>query len=221
MLLVVTGSGHNGTAWVARTLTLAGISATHEAIFTFEGRRPWPRGLEADVSLAATPHLDALGAQVAAVVVVRDPLTVVNSWLRGYHFADACPCHPGEHGAHRRTPFRRFVDAHVDLVALDELDAIARYVVAWHRLAVKLRPSVTVVRFEDLTDPTTGALRTLFDLYGLPARAVTELEAGGFLADVVNEHPGSRPPLTYPDLEADPSIDVVRLLDHATALGYR
>jgi len=214
---VITGTGHSGTAWIARALNLAGIAATHEGIFTLTRRPdPWPAALTADVSLAATPYLAALDVDIVPVVVVRDPLEVLNSFLRGWTFAASCPCHPDTPRAHLDSPLGRFIARHVSLPSA-ELDATARYVTDWHRLATAIRPDAAVLRIEDLNGEGLAELLDVFDA-GHVARYLHELE---LLPTDYNAHGPTglnRPPFSWSTLPGSAATDALR--GHADRLGY-
>lgn len=211
---VVTGSGHSGTAWLARAFAIAGLAATHEGVYQLDGRRPWPSGLAVDVSLAAMPYL-ADPSTPCALVVVRDPLAVLNSFYRGFTFADSCTCHAP--GAHLGSPFVQFVRRSVDVEDGDELARTMRYLVAWHDLKP---PGVHVARLEDIA---AGQLRFWAQLFGgVPRRQVSAVLAGPWLPSDVNAHGPSGPEprrwITWPEIRA--RADAGPFVEYAERLGY-
>lgn len=215
MTFVVTGTGHSGTAWLSLAFSYLGVATTHEGVYTLRGVHPWPPGLVGDVSLAAAPHLETLPPGTRALIVVRNPLEVVDSFYRGRNFARTCPCH--ELGAHLGSPFVRYVFDHVDIHEDgDELGTTIRYVDAWHRLAAPYAP---VARLEDLVDNELAAWAHY--LAGVDPQRTEDLLAGPWLTKDVNAHGplgDIRPPLTWQAIDEHPDGVLLRRL--ALDLGY-
>lgn len=94
---IVTGTGRNGTGYMSRVLTTAGLDCSHEGIFKPDGyanvaTRIDGSGIRADSSWLATPFLGS-GALADAFVVhlVRHPRDTIESLVRIGLFDDKPP----------------------------------------------------------------------------------------------------------------------------------
>lgn len=170
---VVIGSGRSGTAWAARQLTESGIVCGHESVFDwhpssdpsrrldYPGRTPSPHeppdriALEADASLAAIAHLAQLPDGCNVWHVARDPRQVIDSWAASGILGDL-----------PRTPYGRFIAAHVPAVAAerDLIGRAARWVAEWNlrgrAAAQALRLPYRLDRIEDGDGRLVNAHRT-------------------------------------------------------------
>lgn len=88
-LLIVTGTGRNGSGYAHSRLTNAGLRCGHESIFMYRGlgaakeRMARAPNIVADSSWMAAPHLDDPFLSKAVVVhQVRHPGKVLASWMR-------------------------------------------------------------------------------------------------------------------------------------------
>jgi hypothetical protein len=80
---VITGMGHSGTGYAALLLRSAGVECGHEGVFTADGINRAAR-LEADSSWAAAAFLhDPICDDAVVVHIVRHPVAVIRSYLRG------------------------------------------------------------------------------------------------------------------------------------------
>lgn len=125
--LLVVGSGRSGTGYVARTLTAAGFPCSHEGRWSPAGVVD-PRPAES--SWLAVPHLDEVPDEVPVVLVWRDPVAVVRSFV-GLRFWS--------------TPSRYRSAAlgwQPDLAELDEVSASLEW---WSRTNLRALGSATVV----------------------------------------------------------------------------
>ncbi len=85
---IVTGTGRNGTGYMSRVLTTAGLDCSHEGVFKPDGyaevaARIDESGIRADSSWLAAPFLESQVLEQALVVhLVRHPRDVIESLVR-------------------------------------------------------------------------------------------------------------------------------------------
>lgn len=82
--MVVVGTGHSGTRWVADRLTAEGLPCTHEQVFTPWRPTSWPDlpRHAAESSWCALAHMPAPD-DVLVVAVLRDRTACIESLVRG------------------------------------------------------------------------------------------------------------------------------------------
>lgn len=198
--VVFTGTGHNGTFWLSSVLSMLGIPTTHEGVYTLNGPvAAWPQRLQCDVSLAAMPYANS--SDVTFVRIVRDPLKVFYSFMRGFNFARGCPCHK-EADAHFDSPFvsyvRRFMPELDDMPG--PIARTCRYILRWNAMGDDLR----TYRLEDLDSlGMTMLLESLFPDVGVTQDEIEVVMA--MVPNTVNAHGlswGASEPLQWPRLRA-------------------
>lgn len=92
-MFVVTGTGRCGTGYVSALLNACSVSTGHQDVIRHEhtlGRTPidW-RDYEGEVSFEAVPMLPTLPSGTPIVLITRDPLHVIASYLGTGVFCDS------------------------------------------------------------------------------------------------------------------------------------
>ncbi len=210
---MITGTGHSGTAWLALAFSFLGVPTTHEGVFLFRERLPWPDGLAGDVSLAAMPYLDDPDIP-NRLIVVRDPLAVFNSFWRSRMFAAECPCH--QPGTHLGSPLVRYLTGHGLVSDGDEMGMTIRHITGWIELG---SGHASVARLEDLRAGELGYWARRFA--DIPISRTEELLEGPWLAWDVNAHGPNgdvRPWVMWDQIDDHP--DGYLLRKQAEMFGY-
>ena len=199
--LIVTGCGRSGTTSLSHVLNAAGLRCGHEHVFHASGPRQ-ARGYDADSSWHAAPFLDTQPEDVRIIHLVRNPVRVVESFVR----IGLCAIDPWHHFTFGR-PFvylalrynvrwywyrrrwqyvmaqRRVLAEHTTCMGKGkEVDRLWAYWWQWNSLvergAASGRRPYLRVRLEDLDD-SLPRIREFLDLPGeLRSSGITNRKRG-------------------------------------------
>lgn len=184
-MIIVTGTGRCGTAYMARLLTSAGVECAHEGIWRLGN---WPDAPElmhkldempwdANASWLMAPFLEEL-EDVTVVHLVRHPKAVVDSYRRLAFF------NPRFEDSH--WPYAQFAKEHMPDVwryGTTKMRAAAFYV-AWNRMIADKAPDAILHRVEDDPEPLLDKLGISYDPDALHQREDTNHRNGQMVSDV-------------------------------------
>ena len=216
---LIVGSGRCGTGFAAKALTLMGLPCGHEAVYDWNestsGTEDRWDGLAGDSSLAAGGYLDDVPSDWPIVLLVRDPLAVVASWLGNRFFADSCPPSCGhDPGEHLATPYVQWMNRTYPGIfdgADDELGRAIAWTARWNHLLRYCADRVLLV--EQIDADTLAGLVDDLGGSGDLERARQVIDA---LGTDTNRHP--RRPLLWDTVDAHPLA--LELHQHADRFGY-
>jgi len=217
---IVTGTGHNGTAWTAKAFTWMGFPCGHESVYWWDENLAGARwfGLRGESSLAAAGYWHEIPTCWPVLLVIRDPFKVLSSFQGEKFFFDECDCH--EPGAHRFSPYGLFVERHLPscMAPLDPLGRAINWIVGWNEFIeseADFRP-LRMERIEDLTQDTELLMDVVEWTTG--ERVSFDLVQGvqGSISPEINAH--KRADLTWDDIMANPLGP--RLAEFSIRHGY-
>jgi hypothetical protein len=124
---LVTGCGRSGTGYTAKLLADLGLPCGHEAVFrppnVERARFDWPANLPGESSWLGAPFLGSLPKGTVVLHQVREPVSVIRSFLRIRFFDEP-------------SAYLRFAVARApELASGDRVERCMRYWLAWNRLA--------------------------------------------------------------------------------------
>lgn len=203
-MFIVTGTGHNGTKFVADLLCALGHPCGHEAVFDHNrvtsGAAARVVGLHGDSSLAASTYFERVPPHTRVLIVERPLEATLRSYLRTPFFADVCGCH--EPGAHRGAPYARWMESEMPGLfggdPPDEARRAAQWITQWphiiRRRANAWRLLYLQVTLDSLNDPggisyaLTWLTRVLIDRHDAEA-AWEAVTVGGMPNSRATLHP--------------------------------
>ncbi len=160
--LLITGCGRSGTGYVSTLLSRLGLPCSHEVVYgealCSTGAQPvWSDALRAEASWLAAPYLGSLPAGTIVLHQVREPVSVVRSFLRIRFFEG-------------NGPFKRFAERHVPALAVGSpFERSVKYWLFWNQLvASAAQRSELVYRRHRLEDLDVRFVEKLCLEFGVP-----------------------------------------------------